>query len=85
MICQGQSMTPCASRWSTHNMQVRQCSLKAAIMFFKGGLDGGALQDARAAHTFSAACCCKDFNILPGQYPSVICVCLVLRKNNGAG
>ena len=66
-------------------MQMRQCSLNTAIMFDKGGLDGGALQDARAAHTFSAASCNKDFNILPGQYPSVVCVRLVLRRNNGAG
>jgi hypothetical protein len=45
----------------------------------KGCLDGGALQDARGAHAFSAASCCEDFNASPGQCPSVACVCSVLN------
>jgi len=45
----------------------------------KGCLDNGALQDARVAHAFSAASCCKDFNVFLRQCPYVACACLVLN------
>ena len=38
MICQGQSMTPCASRWSVLNMQVKWFSFKTTIMLTKVAL-----------------------------------------------
>jgi hypothetical protein len=71
-------MTPCASRWSVLNLQVKWFSFKNYNCVDKGCLDGGALQDARAAHVFSAASCCKGFDVFPGLWPSVPCVCSLM-------
>ena len=46
--------------------------------FDKGCLNGGALHDARVAHVFSAASCCKGFDVFPGLWPSVPCVCSLM-------